>query len=406
MLTIALDAALLCPLKHPSELPTHPSLSQPYTSQALDRMTIAVEEKLRQERALLWRARSLHRQFLGDGDWMPCGAVETIDDRWIFEPKIVDDAQSTSAGQQMHSSAGTPSASGDLNVPREPAFPTESAHETQQAQEETAAKDAEMAESTHEPGDQPVNNDTEQIKELKSEEADAPVKDLPPHSAADEPAQETTRNQNTERDETAGAGENQEEMDTSNDGAKGGAETGNLEASEAHGEETEQDAEMHDGSSPEPPRRMTTRAQANATHPGNQSPISSADTAGSLPIPHPLFLIPNNVRPDANFGLPAAEAEETRRLLWSYIQKQEETVRGFEHMLDSLLRACHMKADVLEWCKAEGHVGEMSDGEDWYDREKWGLAEGEDLKKGTDEDEPEAVDESRTTAKRGRGRRA
>lgn len=78
-------------------------------------------------------------------------------------------------------------------------------------------------------------------------------------------------------------------------------------------------------------------------------------------------------------------------------------MRGFEHMLESLLRACRMKDDVFEWCKAEGHVGEMSDGEDWYDREKWGLAEGEDLKKGADEDEAE-VDEGRTT-KRGRGRR-
>lgn len=75
-------------------------------------------------------------------------------------------------------------------------------------------------------------------------------------------------------------------------------------------------------------------------------------------------------------------------------------------MHESLLRACRMKEDVLEWCKAEGHVGEMSDGEDWYDHEKWGLAEGEDLKKGADEDEIEAVDESRATGKRGRGRRA
>jgi hypothetical protein len=133
--------------------------------------------------------------------------------------------------------------------------------------------------------------------------------------------------------------------------------------------------------------------------------MSSTETLSGLPNPHPLFLMPEDVRPDANFGLPPAEAEETRRLLWSYIQKQEETVRGFEHMLDSLLRAFRMKSDVLEWCKAEGHVGEMSDGEDWYDREKWGLAENEDLKKGTDEDEVETVDEARTTAKRGRGRR-
>lgn len=65
-----------------------------------------------------------------------------------------------------------------------------------------------------------------------------------------------------------------------------------------------------------------------------------------------------------------------------------------------------MQEDVFEWCKAEGHVGELSDGEDWYDPEKWGLAEGEELKKGVDEDEIETVEESRATGKRGRGRRA
>jgi hypothetical protein len=156
---------------------------------------------------------------------------------------------------------------------------------------------------------------------------------------------------------------------------------------------------------------MTTRAQTNAANPqqeddsGLASPSDSSDTLSTLPTPHPLFLVSDSIRPDANFGLPPNEAEETRRLLWSYVQKQEETVRGFEHMLESLLRACRMKDDVFEWCKAEGHVGEMSDGEDWYDREKWGLAEGEDLKKGADEDDIEPVEESRTSNKRGRGRR-
>lgn len=243
----------------------------------------------------------------------------------------------------------------------------------------------------------------EHIKEPKAEEADARVKDLPPHpDAADNAGQEALEQASTngETGETFESREKPDEMETSKDGEKTENST--------HEDETEQGAEMQDGSSPEPPRRMTTRAQANAANPenGNGSPSSLSDTADTLPTPHPLFLIPDQVRPDANFGLPPAEAEETRRLLWSYIQKQEETVRGFEHMLDSLLRACHMKSDVLDWSKAEGHVGEMSDGEDWYDREKWGLAEGEELKKGTDEDDVETVDESRATAKRSRARRA
>ncbi|KXG51638.1 uncharacterized protein PGRI_090310 [Penicillium griseofulvum] len=398
---IALET-LLCPLKHPSELATHPSMSQAYTSQALENMTAAVEHKLRQERALLWRARSLHRQFLGDSSWMPCGALETPNDHLIFDPRLASNAPSVYAGQQGASGTGTPSATKDPNAPQDTTqkVPAPTAtQESQLAQNGTKAQtssmpnDVEMAEVPAE--GEPTKNGLQ----LKSEETDATVKDLPPHPNTSAPAQES----NSSNNRASGTSTNpplngKQDMDTTKDVEP-------VDTTELN-DDTEQDLEMHDGSSPEPPRRMTTRAQANAVNPENEngSPHSS-DTAFPLPTPHPLFLVPDNIRPDPNYGLPAAEAEETRRLLWSYIQKQEETVRGVEHMLDSLNRSCRMKADVLEWCKAEGHVGEMSDGEDWYDREQWGLAEGEDLKKGTDEDEVETVDESRTQGKRGRGRR-
>jgi hypothetical protein len=352
-------------------------------------MTKAVEEKLRQEKALLWRARNLHRKFLGDGSWMPCGLVETLDDRYIFEPRIVEDSRNVSDGQQRQSALGTPSAIGDLRGPQDVLSTTDPRNGGQAA----IAGDVEMTEVPA-----ASNADVQEaVTEFKSEETDAMVKDLPQHPAEDP-------DQGSEMIARNGLAEKQEEMANTTDRAKTNGEA--ADHNETNEDDNERDTEMHDGSSPEPPRRMTTRAQANANNPsdGNQSPLS-ADDASFLQTPHPLFVIPENVRPDANFGLPPGEAEETRRLLWSYIQKQEETVRGFEHMLESLLRASHMKADVLEWCKAEGHVGELSDGEDWYDREKWGLAEGEDLKKGTDEDEVETVDESRTTAKRGRGRR-
>ncbi|CAG8881797.1 unnamed protein product [Penicillium nalgiovense] len=361
---IALET-LLCPLKHPSEIPTHPSMSQAYTSQALEKMTSAVEHKLRQERALLWRARSLHRQFLGDSSWMPCGALETPNDHLIFDPRLASTDPSVYAGQGT-SGTGTPSTNRDLNGPQDVA---------QKVSAPTATQDS-----------KPTQNGTK--AQTSSTQDDVEMAEVP---ALAETAKNGLQLKSEETDAT--------DMDTTK-------YVDPVDTTELN-DDTEQDLEMHDGSSPEPPRRMTTRAQANAVNPNeneNGSPLSS-ETAFPLPTPHPLFLVPDNIRPDPNFGLPAAEAEETRRLLWSYIQKQEETVRGVEHMLDSLNRSCRMKADVLEWCKAEGHVGEMSDGEDWYDREQWGLAEGEDLKKGTDEDEVETVDESRTQGKRGRGRR-
>lgn len=354
-------------------------------------MTVAVEEKLRQERALLWRARNLHRSFLGDGGWMPCGLLETLDDRYIFEPKIMSNGKTASSGHQGLSGSGTPLA-GNANAPQEAeAHMNGLGNETQGTDNDTEMAEVPVASTDNAPS----NHGQEHVMELKSEEADATVTDLPPHP--------TGTNEDNEKATANHTGDKHEEMDTSKDGEKAGTDA-HPEHMEGQAEdETEQDAEMHDGS-PTPPRRMTTRARANANQDAG-SPTSTADTASTLPTPHPLFLIPEGLRPDANFGLPGAEAEETRRLLWSYIQKQEETVRGFEHMHDTLLRACHMKANVLEWCKAEGHVGELSDGEDWYDRERWGLGEGEDLKKGTDEDEVETIDERQTTAKRGRGRR-
>lgn len=248
----------------------------------------------------------------------------------------------------------------------------------------------------------------EQTKDPKSEDVDTVVGDLPAHADMDSGTQANGHNEEqpqTDKDQQA------ERADAvSKDLPEKVDEKGN-ETGPGHGSEAqEEDAEMRDASSPEPPRRMTTRAQTNAANPqqdgeiATYSPSPSSDALDAILTPHPLFLVPESVRPDANFGLPPNEAEEIRRLLWSYVQKQEETVRGFEHMLDSLLRACRMKDDVFEWCKAEGHLGEMSDGEDWYDREKWGLAEGEELKKGADEDEIETVDDTRATGKRGRRR--
>ncbi|KAL2802808.1 RXT2-like protein [Aspergillus granulosus] len=403
----------LCPLKHPSELPSHPSLSHAYTSKALLNMTQAIEAKLRQERALLWRARNLHRQFLGDGPWAPCGLFEAPKDRWIFEPRMAstghssplppyetDDVAASTDGALFHSKDSA-----------QPADTSKGAGSPTDGEDRSVgvANDIEMTDGPDVGTEnEPRDLDAGQPKEPKSEEVDTFVRDLPQHSENGESGVEVNGNKadkSQDRNRVSNADVTMDKEERQIGGP--GREQQNKESGD---EELEEDVEMQNGSSPEPPRRMTTRAQANAGQPqnhdsGRDSPSVSSEALSSLPTPHPLYLVPDSVRPDANFGLPPNEAEDTRRLLWSYVQKQEETVRGFEHMLESLLRACRMKEDVFEWCKAEGHVGELSDGEDWYDREKWGLADGEDLKKGADEDEIEPIEESRSN-KRGRGRRA
>ncbi|KLJ12743.1 hypothetical protein EMPG_09479 [Blastomyces silverae] len=77
---------LLGPLRHPSQLATHPSMSHPYTSNSLQKMVDNANAKLRQELEILHKAKRLHRELLGDAPWMPCGFLETMDDRNIFDP--------------------------------------------------------------------------------------------------------------------------------------------------------------------------------------------------------------------------------------------------------------------------------------------------------------------------------
>ncbi|XWW98724.1 hypothetical protein V2A60_006726 [Cordyceps javanica] len=117
---------------------------------------------------------------------------------------------------------------------------------------------------------------------------------------------------------------------------------------------------------------------------------------------HPIFLPPLTARPDRDLGLPASEADDIRRLLALYVQKQEEVCRGTYKLHRGLLKAQRLRGDVLHWSKAEAHCGpnrDMSDGEDWYDKEEWGLDE--DLKKGHDEEEEDTT----TQAKKTRARR-
>lgn len=117
---------------------------------------------------------------------------------------------------------------------------------------------------------------------------------------------------------------------------------------------------------------------------------------------HPIFASPEGVQSDRDLGVPQDEADNLRRLLAMFVQKQEEVCRGAQRLHDGLTRAHRLRKDVLHWSKAEAHCGpnrDMSDGEDWYDKEEWGLTE--DLKKGQDDEEEDTT----TTAKKTRARR-
>ncbi|KNG48626.1 cyclin b1 interacting protein 1 [Stemphylium lycopersici] len=152
------------------------------------------------------------------------------------------------------------------------------------------------------------------------------------------------------------------------------------------GEHSPMGEDASDTASQQTAHRMTTRTRARAHAASTPSPPQSPSGSNAV---HPLFIHPIESLPDRDFGLPSNEAEETRMLLMAYVQKQEEVARITSDLYQGLLQADRMRQDVYKWSKAEGHIGEMSDGEDWYDNEEWGLEQ--DLAKGRDEEEDETA---------------
>ena len=153
------------------------------------------------------------------------------------------------------------------------------------------------------------------------------------------------------------------------------------------GEHSPMAEDVSDTTSQQTAHRMTTRTRARAHAASTPSPPHSPSS--DMNAIHPLFIHPTESLPDRDFGLPPNEAEETRMLLMAYVQKQEEVARITSDLYHGLLQADRMRHDVFKWSKAEGHIGEMSDGEDWYDNEEWGLEQ--DLAKGRDEEEDETA---------------
>jgi hypothetical protein len=152
-----------------------------------------------------------------------------------------------------------------------------------------------------------------------------------------------------------------------------------------HAENGEALDDASDTASQQTAHRMTTRARAQAA----STPSPPQSPSGDANAIHPFFAFSADSLPDRDLGLPLNEAEETRMVLMAYVQKQEEVARATADLYSGLLHADRMRQDVFKWSKAEAHLGEMSDGEDWYDNDEWGLDE--DLMKGRDEEDDETA---------------
>jgi hypothetical protein len=345
---------------------------------------------VQKERASLWRIKHLLTRLSGDNTWIPCESVETDHDINLF----FDDERERNRGNQL----------GKLTSKHEPDHLSTGTLQADDIAQNATIGAAHALEATVHPANEATDvpalgNELASIPatESNTNAEDTPMSDGKPEGQNSTPAPKVSKNL-ADQDPDLPTDESMDVEKTS-DALQVAVLDGNLD------KEGPDDVEgvVDDQDDVPAPTRMRTRAQAQAQSDNTAtSRTRSASPDSNIGYVHPYFLAPPKSHPDRDLGLPPQEAEETRRLLQLYIQKQEEVCRGSEHVYNGLLRADRYRHLVMKWAKAEAHVGvnrDMSDGEDWYDKEEWGLTE--DLKKGQDEEEEDAA----TTAKKTRTRR-
>ncbi|RFU35412.1 hypothetical protein B7463_g1000, partial [Scytalidium lignicola] len=392
---------LLAPLTAASDLPDHPTLSRPFTSKTVTELTKHVGAMLQKERSSLWKIRHLLTRFSGDNTWIPCEMVETENDFTLFgddrdRHHRNDIVKSIPKDELDGRSTGTLASEDIVMKNGEQTVTAERSVEPSGEGSDDAVR-----------GDRGIAGNTGGQSETTPTEnglVNGPSSGIPKEKNSE------TVSPNEAPEVTSGGNENSAPTETKS-GATERLASPQL-ASKVAANNPETPAEGVDGANAEiitdqedlpAPHRMRTRAQAQAasdnnTISRNRSPTPESDEE----VIHPYFLAPSWSRPERDLGLPQHEADDTRRLLQLYIQKQEEVCRGLQRLYEGLYRAERYRKLVLKWAKAEAHVGinrDMSDGEDWYDKEEWGLDA--DLKKGQDEEEEDAA----TTAKKTRTRR-
>lgn len=444
---------LLLPLTSPASLPDHPSLSVPYRSSTLTDMAQHACEMVQRERKTLNNAKQLLKKLRGDDTWIPCGSLYSKNDEALFSTEHLYNGTASNGVIQAPRRfiARERMANGIVNGDRQKgtrngAKPEAGLANVNGSRDDTTEEDSidttEAAAYGALHPSPPTGTHEEEVTKTNGiknlEKADANSKGSPSQGTKPEDSEDLDR---TIEDEIVdivgpeasitGRAEPGDTLDTdmgsgrdpslngNNDdtGTRASPHTDNPIPDAGHADaptngntalatEETRDEDMGDGIDADneakpSPRRMRTRAQA-------QAAVSSATTtrtpspSSSIPPPiHSLFIIPPSAIPSRDIGLPPTEAEETRRMLILYVQKQEEVCRGAEKLYEGLLKADRQRMTVFKWCKAEGHVGEMSDGEDWYDKEEWGLEE-EGLRKGHNDEEEEGIVQGKKT----RGRRA
>ncbi|KAK0765219.1 hypothetical protein N5P37_002697 [Trichoderma harzianum] len=357
---------ILAPLTASTDLPTHPVLSKPFTSNTLTELVKQSSGIMQKENRSLWQVRHLWTSLCGDSTWVPCSTMVGTNDIEFY-------TQDNEAHQPTDPSKAGDNTSSPSKVNGEKKPDGSAAH----------------AASTNEPGEQGT---------AAPADADVPMGDAESPGKRKTPPKEPEA---METDDGASKEQPNEAEDAKKDNGKNilnGDPGRNTNGREPSAENTSQGRKK---GSRLPSEDVQMQDSVEPTNKASQENSEAKKDAKTSYI-HPMFLPPTNASLDRNLGLPDNEAEDIRRLLALYVQKQEEVCRGAARLHLGLLRAQRLRKDVLGWSKAEAHCGpnrDMSDGEDWYDKEEWGLTE--DLKKGQDEEEEDTA----TAGKKTRNRR-
>jgi len=399
-------------------------MAQAYLDPALPDMVLATDAKIREERNNMSRAKSLYRYFTGDETWIPCERVEVESDWELFEPNTryttrLDTGESPTKRRRLDLDGEV---DGDVQIVD--AFQGQGGAEdvlngTLNDLQEKAGEDGAEVETTDLPEGQ-----TGDVSMTEVDDAQPELVSLPQTNGVhkQEDGQTETELPDLLAQQETGYNADAGTMHPVQQGTYDGTDTVMDQTSPNipnHHDETaedgdnEEDEEAETTSTPPPPPRRITRAlaaeaetasTAQVASPPPTSPTLSSHSPSTFE-PHPLFLLPHQLAAAhtphhaypmlslslVHSGLPPEELLETRKLLSLYIQKSEETIRGLENILGKLIKAKRRRERLWEWCVAEGHVGEMSDGEDWIDDAYWGLTAGE-LRKGRDEDASAVVE--------------
>ena len=410
---------LLAPLTSAAELPTHPSMSIPYRSQVLGELVKQAREMVHKERQTLWGVKHLATKFRGDHGWITSEVLRLDGDASLFGNNKIPhphDSTASKAPRQpgplsefMH--LGNIGPLSDEKTSNHPDCTTEQDRLSRNSDSirrnstqgvprlpESKALIVYTPQSARTPTDSSVAANAAFINAPENlESSEAENRGVTGYSIIDSDIPKSPETITIERPKEYSI-ELGLQSNGSTDLVCGAAPQD--DSSKPSPSAQFPPGDIQEESTQIPTHRMRTRAQAQAL--SDKATSTSTRTPSNEPITlpdiHPLYLIPSSAIPDRDFGLPPTEAEETRCIIMLWIQKQEEICRSADRLYAGLLKSDRMRKTVLSWCNAEGHLGELSDGEDWYDKEEWGLED--ELKKGQLEEDDDAANQGKKTRRR------